>query len=72
MKKKIKLKQTHPQLVLEWDYEKNTDITPEKVTYGSEKKVWWKCENGHEFISSIYSRYKAKNLCYMCYKEKLT
>ncbi|MCI5608784.1 MAG: zinc-ribbon domain-containing protein, partial [Spirochaetia bacterium] len=30
-----------PQLVAEWDYEKN-DITPEVVSASSYKRVWWK------------------------------
>lgn len=27
----------------EWDWEANADLDPAKITYGSEKKVWWKC-----------------------------
>lgn len=26
----------------EWNYEKNGEITPQSVTYGSHAKVWWK------------------------------
>ena len=33
---------THPELVKEWDYEKNYPLTPEDVTAGSHEKVWWK------------------------------
>lgn len=32
---------THPKLVQEWDYIKNGDLTPEQVTAGSPKKIWW-------------------------------
>lgn len=36
------LSTTHPDLVKEWDYDKNGDLTPEDVTAGSRTKVWWK------------------------------
>ena len=34
-----------PDLVEEWDYDKN-DISPKTIGIGSCKKVWWKCKNG--------------------------
>ena len=36
-------------LLDEWAYEKNNDITPSKLSYGSAKKVWWRCSKGHEY-----------------------
>lgn len=30
---------THPEFAKEWNYEKNGDLTPDKITYGSTKKV---------------------------------
>lgn len=44
---------THPKVLKKWNYIKNTDIRPQDVTYGSNKKVWWKCENGHEYLSTV-------------------
>ena len=35
------LAEVHPELVLEWS-EKNLPLTPEDITFGSNKKVWWK------------------------------
>lgn len=43
-----------------WDYEKNTDISPEEITLGSEKKVWWKCPLGHSFYRAIINQDKSK------------
>ncbi len=40
----------------EWDFEKNIDLTPQTVSYGSHKKVWWKCSRGHEWEAVIKSR----------------
>lgn len=32
----------------EFDYEKNFPLIPESFTLRLNKKVWWKCEKGHE------------------------
>lgn len=45
----------HPELVAEWS-EKNLPLTPDSITYGSNKKVWWKGACGHEWESSISKR----------------
>ena len=60
---------THPELIKEWDYQKNT-IKPEDVTYGTPTKVWWECENGHSWKSTIASRAGTqKTGCPICKKE---
>lgn len=56
---------THPDLVKEWNYEKNAPLTPSEVSAGSSKKVWWKCEYGHEWEASINNRKKG-NGCPVC------
>ena len=35
------LAEVHPELVSEWS-EKNIPLTPDDITFGSNKKVWWK------------------------------
>lgn len=35
---------TNSELVKEWNYEKNLNLTPFDVTAGSRKKVWWLVE----------------------------
>ncbi|MBO5630371.1 MAG: zinc-ribbon domain-containing protein [Aeriscardovia sp.] len=37
------------KLASEWNYERNGEITPSDIAIGSPKKVWWKCEKGHEW-----------------------
>jgi len=44
------------RLAKEWHPTKNGDLTPNKVTTGSEKKVWWKCDRGHEWEEKIFNR----------------
>ena len=64
------LKTTHPNLLKEWDYEKNR-IQPDEIIAGSTRKVWWKCENGHEWYASIVSRAK-NHFCPVCNASKQT
>ena len=47
-----------PHLVLEWNYDKNKSLAPEMVTPGSNKMIWWKCKNGHEWQAPVYNRIK--------------
>lgn len=42
-KKKLSLLEAYPEIASQWDYGKNIGFTPDNVTYGSNKKVWWIC-----------------------------
>jgi len=55
----------NPVLIAEWNYEKNIDISPAKLTLGSNKKIWWKCPHGHEWQARIDSRNRG-NGCPLC------
>ena len=59
----------NPTLAKEWNYEKNNGLRPEDVTVGSDKKVWWKCEKGHEWEAAIASR-NAGCGCPICANKK--
>ena len=63
------LKTTNPELAVEWDYDKNTDINIETVMAGSHKKVWWRCSKGHEWQAAVYSRSSGTG-CPFCKKTK--
>ena len=47
------LAEVHPELVSEWS-EKNLTLTPDDITFGSNKKVWWRGACGHEWQTSHY------------------
>lgn len=59
-----------PDLVAEWHPHKNGNLTPNMFSKSSSEKVWWKCENGHEWQAVISSRYKGNN-CPYCSGKKL-
>ena len=58
------LKTTHPKLANEWCYQKNEPYFPENFHAGSSKKVWWECENGHQWEASIVNRTHNRNCPY--------
>lgn len=51
------LQSVNPKLAKEWHPTKNGNLTPNDVTPGSHKKVWWLCEKGHDWKAKIYSRH---------------
>lgn len=65
------LQTTYPQLLEEWDYEKNEAIglRPTEVTYGCEKHAYWKCQRGHRWSARIYTRTTGACGCPKCNKE---
>lgn len=54
------------RLMAEWDWEKNTDCSPQNVSLGSERKVWWKCSKEHSWQANAYNRYKNNSGCPYC------
>ena len=57
---------THPDLAKEWHPTKNGDLTPQKVSKGQSKTVWWVCPKcGHEWSARIKNR-TAGSGCRMC------
>ncbi len=62
---------THPELAAEWDFEKNGDLTPQMVTYGSGRKIWWKCPLGHSYQANLLHRAHGTN-CPICNSGRQT
>ena len=59
-----------PELCKYWNYDRNGLLTPDKVPAGSSKRVWWKCEKGHEWQAIISSRTE-KSGCPFCLNQKV-
>ena len=58
------LAEVHPELITEWS-EKNLPLTPDDITFGSNKKVWWKGTCGHEWQTSVKARSNGEK-CPIC------
>ena len=60
-----------PDLILEWNFELNKNLTPWDVTFSSGKYVWWKCKDcGHEWFANIDNRNSKNSGCPECRKSK--
>lgn len=46
----------YPVLAKEWHPTKNGALRPTDVGIGTPRKVWWQCEQGHEWMASVSSR----------------
>lgn len=62
---------TFPELISEWDWEKN-DCKPTEITHGSKKPINWICKRGHHWTAAVYSRTTNKQGCPYCSKELRT
>lgn len=50
------LASNEPELAKQWHPSLNGTTTPDMVTTGSKRKVWWQCEEGHVWKTAVYSR----------------
>lgn len=57
-----------PEISKEWHPTKNGKLTPDKVTSGSNKKIWWLCERGHEYQMQAFQRTHDNRGCNQCSK----
>jgi len=55
-----------PDIAKEWHPTKNGNLTPFNFTPGSGRKVWWKCEKGHEWDARIANRATLGRGCPYC------
>ena len=64
---KKSLAETHPEIAKQWHPTKNGGLTPNDVTSGSGKSVWWKCDKGddHEWKTTLNNR-SAGSGCSIC------
>ena len=65
------LETRYPELATEWNYERNGELKPCQVGFGTHKKVWWKCREGHEWVATIVSRAANGNGCPFCAGQRV-
>lgn len=60
-----------PDLMEQWDFEKNT-VDPGETTVAAHDKVWWKCALGHSWQSRVFSRTRDQSAgCPCCTGRKV-
>lgn len=62
---------TRPELTTQWHPTKNGKLTPDMITCGSNKKVWWICEKKHEWETTVNNRNRG-TICPVCAKRRIT
>ena len=60
----------NPKLAKEWNYEMNGDLKPQNFTVSSQRKVWWRCQIGHNWQSTIANRSSGYG-CPYCANQKV-
>lgn len=58
----------YPHLVAEWHPTRNGRLRPDEISYGSARRVWWKCAKGpdHEWRASPNARTSNRTGCPFC------
>ena len=54
-----------------WHPSKNGSLKPSQVVSKSERKVWWRCNLGHEWQTTVSSRTFSKSGCPYCSNRKV-
>jgi very-short-patch-repair endonuclease len=65
------LKKLHPDLAKQWNSKKNHPLKANMFHPRSGKKVWWRCDFGHEWEATIDKRAGAGRGCPYCTNKKV-
>ena len=66
------LKTRYPDIVKEWDYDKNGNVDPSTLSDCNSRKVWWKCNKGHSYMATVAHRTSVNGTgCPYCSNQKV-
>ncbi len=54
-----------PELISRWDFLRN-EVDPATVSYRSNRRFYWLCEQGHSTIAPVYNRESNRRGCSVC------
>ena len=63
--------QGREDLLIQWDAEANLPFTPETITRGSSRSIWWICDKGHTWQATPYARTANRTGCPVCVGKKV-
>lgn len=64
------LKEDFPEIAKQWNDKKNTTLSIDDISPGSNKKVWWVCSKGHEWEAMVAKRALRGQGCPYCSGRK--
>lgn len=59
-----------PDIAAQWHPTRNGGLAPEKLTACSNKRVWWRCDLGHEYQARVGARTVNGSECPYCAGKK--
>jgi len=64
----------HPEIAEQWHAIRNGDLTPEQVTAGTDRRVWWQCpvNPDHEYHMAVVHKTSRGLGCPMCSGRQLS
>ncbi len=62
----------HPELAKELHPTFNNDLKADDIAPGSHQKVWWLCQQGHEYNATVKNRAVNRSGCPYCTGRKIT
>jgi DNA-directed RNA polymerase subunit RPC12/RpoP len=45
-----------PDIAEQWDYGMNGELSPDGIAPHSSRKIWWRCQNGHNWLATVRYR----------------
>ena len=65
---------SYPALMAQWHPTLNGDLSPREISYGSGRRVWWKCPKGpdHEWQATPNSRTTGESGCPFCTSRRVS
>ena len=64
------LRTAAPEVAKDWHPTLNGSLTPEQVTAGTPRRVWWQCEKGHAWEATVANRVRNRG-CPVCAGKKI-
>ncbi len=55
-----------PDIAAQWHPTRNGDLRPDQMSAGTNAKVWWRCEEGHEWETRVSNRTSGGDGCPVC------
>ena len=62
---------THPDIAAQWHPTLNGTLSANDVFAGTAKKIWWRCEQGHQWTATVNSRTTNRTGCPYCSGQKV-
>ncbi len=65
------LASNRPDIAAEWHPARNGDLRPDAIAPQSNRKVWFRCHDGHEWLSTVNNRTTLGQGCPVCAGQKV-